>query len=366
MAKFQRISIIGLGLIGSSIARAAHEHKLASHIVGCDTNADSLAFAKKEGFINGSSTNPAEAVKDCDLVILACPPATLEEVAAAIAPSLKPGAIVMDTVSVKSPAIAAINTYLPGGIDFIPAHPIAGSEKSGVAAGSATLFSGKRVILTPPEMRDDANIRSVMTFWEAMGARVEAMPPDVHDLIYAYVSHLPQLLAFAVAPMLTGYTQKGYEGLQKFTRLCASEPRMWSEIYTLNKYNILKALDRYLDVIHHIKSELQNAPEDSPEQRDEALAKTALLPRIIASCLITTVMEAEKQAGAPFARYAGPGFADFTYPATSAPEDDIERISNQYRLVAELLGDFAQRLEVLRAAIDVGNATALQQALTQP
>ncbi len=152
---FDRITIIGLGLIGSSIARAVHERGLAKTIVGCDHNEISLAYARKHGFIDTAESDPPKAVAGSDLVILATPPSTLADIAQSIAPHLKPGAIVMDVCSVKQPAIDAIAPHIPPGVDFIPAHPIAGSEQSGIAAGRADLFERKQVIITPKEPLQD-------------------------------------------------------------------------------------------------------------------------------------------------------------------------------------------------------------------
>lgn len=352
-----RITIIGLGLIGSSIARAAHAQKLAKTIVGCDADKTSLEYARKEGFITEAALDPAKAVADSDLVILATPPLTLEKVAKAIAPALKAGVIVMDVCSVKQPAIEAITPHLPQNVFFIPAHPIAGSERAGVQAGRADLFEGKRVIVTPEQGEQTPELAVVMQFWKVAGAQVEAMPAALHDLAYAYVSHLPQLLAFAAAPLAEGASPK-------FLRLGNSPLAMWENIFELNKDNILKALDRYLDVISHIKNELEQAPEPVGEP-NEKLVHAVLFPRIAASCLITTVMEAEKQAGFSMARYGGSGFADFTSPAAAPPDQDIEFISGQHAAVAALLEEYATRLKAVRDAIISADVQILKQALAQ-
>ncbi|MBY0407122.1 MAG: prephenate dehydrogenase/arogenate dehydrogenase family protein, partial [Rickettsiales bacterium] len=337
---FDRIAIIGLGLIGGSIARAVHEKRIAGHVTVCDPNEISLAYAKKHDLANAFTTSAAEAVENADFVILSAPPATLGEVAQAIAPHVKPGAVIMDVCSVKRPAIAAITEHLPQGVYFLPAHPITGSEHSGVSASRADLFERRRVVVTPevPPSEDisDPTLDRVGAFWHALGARIEAMPPHLHDVIYAYVSHLPHLLAFAAMHVLEDYEdeREDDELLNKFLRLADSNVEMWIDIFLLNRDNVLTSLDRYLDVVKHIASELQSPPEgEAPTEADEKAARTALFPRIAASCLVTTLMEAERKAGFPFARYAGTGFADFTYPASQPPEDDIEHISKQYECV---------------------------------
>ena len=354
---FERITIIGLGLIGSSIARAAHEHQVVKTIVGYDQNEVSIAYARKHSFINTGTTDLAEAVRGSNLIILATPPSSLGDIAEAIAPHLQQGATVMDVCSVKVSAIAAIAPHIPKGVHFLPAHPIAGNEHSGVAAGRADLFEKKRVVVTPEKPEEDFVLQNVISFWKALGARCEAMPAALHDLIYAYVSHLPQLLAFAAAIPLESYADAiETDGLlQKFLRLNGSNPDLWIDIFILNKDNILKALDRYLDVVAHVIGEFAEAPNDAPiTSADATLARIALFPRIAASCLVTTVMEAEKHAGFSFARYAGTGFADFTYPASQSPEGDMESISNQYKDVAVVLGEYTQRLKEFRTAIDSG------------
>ena len=349
---FERITIIGLGLIGSSIARSVREKNLVGTIVGFDHNEVSLAFGRKHHFIDIAAENMAVSVDNSDLVIIATPPSTLGDVAAVIAPALKAGCIVMDVCSVKEMAIAAVAPHVPEGVHFIPAHPIAGSEQSGVAAGRSDLFAHKRVIVTPSEAQlQDPALQQINVFWKAMDAHVEAMPAHLHDLVYAYVSHLPQLLAFAAGNVLETDLKSKDELLQKFLRLSRSNSDMWIEIFLLNKDNIVAALNRYIDAVNHIKKELSEAPDDVISEADEQLARTALFPRVAASCLITTVMEAEKKAGFPFARYAGTGFADFSYPASQPPEGDIESIANQYQAVGAILGDYIDRLQTLGHAI---------------
>ena len=383
--QFERITIIGLGLIGSSIARSVRERNMVGTIVAFDHNEVSLAFGRKHHFIDIAAETMAASVDNSDLVIIATPPSILGDVAAAIAPALKPGCIVMDVCSVKEPAITAIAPHMPKGVHFIPAHPIAGSEQSGVAAGRSDMFAHKRVIVAPKEEQlQETALQQVNHFWKAMDAHVEAMPAHLHDLVYAYVSHLPQLLAFAAGNVLATEVKSEDPLLQKFLRLSHSNTDMWIEIFLLNKDNVITALNRYIDAVNHIKQELSEGPEEispppvggmvregalsasspilpppwpSPLQGEgvERLARTALFPRVAASCLITTVMEAEKKAGFPFARYAGTGFADFSYPASQPPEGDIESIANQYQAVGAILGDYIDRLKAFSSAINSGD-----------
>lgn len=351
--KFKQVTIIGLGLIGGSLARAIYQNHLVEKIIGYDHNEISVAFALKEKFIDSCATDLAEAVAGSDLVIIATPPATLADISQEIAPHLADGTIVMDIASVKRAAMEAIAPHLPDKVIFVPAHPIAGSEQTGVRAGRADLFTKKRVIITPKEPPDAEIMEKITAFWAGMGGRLEAMPPEIHDLIYGYMSHLPQLIAFCLEqPLGRFFEQTDDKPIYKsFLRLAGSSPELWAEIFELNKDNILKGLDRYIDVISHMHKELLDAPESEKSGDDEELAYTSLFPRLVASCLITTVMEAEKNAGIPFARYAGTGFADLTAPAILPPEADMEHISAQYKLVEGILDKFVLRLKMFRASI---------------
>ncbi len=365
---FERITVIGLGLIGSSIARAVKANHLAGTIIGCDENEISLAYARKHGFIDTAMHDAKAAVSGSDLVIIATPLSSLSAVAQSIAPGLRAGAIVMDTCSVKQEAIQAIAPHLPANVDFVPTHPIAGSEQSGVSAGRADMFERKRVIITPNDPSQKSQVLQIVTsFWQGMGAKLEGMPPHLHDMIYAYVSHLPQLLARIAAKQCTpeALASKSDELIQKFTRLSHSDLDLWIEIFMHNRENMLAALDRYMDVVAHITHELAEAPADSSNPAGDAAIHSALFPRIAASCLITTVMEAEKKAGFTFSRYAGTGFADFTYPASQPPDEDIESISNHHSAVLRIMIEYQKALKEIYSALSNDDAGALNTALTQ-
>jgi prephenate dehydrogenase len=301
------------------------KYHVAETVIGCDNNDISLTYARSNRVIDSAMNDLRLAVVESDLVILATPPSTMESVAATIGGSLKKHAIIMDTASVKVPIMKSISKFLPSHVDFIPAHPIAGSEKSGVRAGNADLFKGKRVIVTPDELLQDNVLQTITRFWELLGAKVEGIPPALHDVVYAHVSHLPQVLAYAAAQISSEFKD--------------------------NRENVIAALDRYLDALWHIKGELARAPEAEQSGDDAALTHTVLFPRIAASCLITTVMEAEKKAGFSFARYAGTGFADFTSPVTVEPDADIEQISSHYLSVLAVIQDYIVALKDLREKI---------------
>jgi len=364
MKTYRKMTVIGLGLIGSSIARKAHKLGIASTICGVDSNELSLSYARKQGFIDQVSMSAADAVDGSDIVIIATPTHLLEDICKAIAPKIAQGTLVMDTGSVKQIPLALMSEHLPVHALIVPAHPIAGSEQSGVGAGRDDLFEKKRVIITPSAPLTHAQLQEVNTFWTKLGARVEAMPADMHDTLYGYVSHLPQLLAFAVRPLVhaTDAELSASDTLSRFMRLGRSDISLWCGIFLLNRDVVTTATNRYLDVISHIRKELASAPEGTPSE-DADIARTALFPRIISSCLITTVMEAEKKSGVVFARFAGTGFADFTSPSTTEPEGDLEHISNHYAQITQMLAALELRLGAIEKALQDGDAVALAKAL---
>ncbi|MEZ5690373.1 MAG: prephenate dehydrogenase/arogenate dehydrogenase family protein [Rickettsiales bacterium] len=354
---FKQITIIGLGLIGSSIARGVRKNNLAERIIAYDQDELSLTYAIKEKFIDEAANNIGESVSDSELVIIATPPATLADISKEIATSLSDRTIVIDVASVKRPAISAIEDNLPQNVIFMPTHPIAGSERTGVRSGRDDLFKQRRIIITPEQPPEDELLNKLTNFWGAMGARLEGMPADTHDLIYAYMSHLPQLIAFCVTEPLGEFYKRELEDPQQnniyktFLRITSSDSELWADIFAQNSENLLKGLDRYIDAIAYVQRELQTAPKSEESKADEVIAYTRLFPRIVASCLITTVMEAEKNTGISFAKYAGTGFADFTTPALLPPDEDTESISAQYKQVEKILDAFLLRLKQFRHAL---------------
>jgi cyclohexadieny/prephenate dehydrogenase len=361
---FAQITIIGLGLIGSSIARAVREFQLAEFIVGCDTSDTSLTYARSHNYIDTAVRDPAMAVAGSELVILASPPSTIASIAKKIGPKLQPRTIVMDTASVKQYVIEAVAPFLPLDVDFVPAHPVAGSELSGGSAGRADMFQRRRIIITPGEPLDREVMQAITKFWVGMGARVEGMPAPMHDQIYAYISHLPHLLAFAARQVIAvPHTAAEYDALQKFLRLSASRASLWTEIFFYNRTNLIDALDQYLVALHQIEQELSSTLPAEDATFNDTLARTVLFPHIAASCLVAAVIEAEKRANMSFARYAGRGFADFTAPATTPPEQQLEQISHQHAVVASVLKEYIAHLTLWRKMLVNNQFSELQRAL---
>lgn len=250
---FNKVALIGIGLIGSSLARIIRQEKLADTIVINTRSADTLARARELKLGDEYNSSAAEAVRDADLVIVCVPVGACGRVAAEIAPALKPGAIVTDVGSTKRSVIEQMNPELPDTVHFIPGHPIAGTEQSGPDAGFPELFRNRWCILTPIGRSDDVSLDKLTRFWEACGSRVDTMDADHHDKVLAIVSHLPHIIAFNIvgtADDLETVTESevikySASGFRDFTRLAASDPTMWRDICLHNKDAILEMLARF-------------------------------------------------------------------------------------------------------------------------
>jgi cyclohexadieny/prephenate dehydrogenase len=252
---FDRVAIIGVGLIGSSIARAIRRVRAANKIALCDVSSEVLDRAKALGLGDAYALLPAEVSADADLVIFCAPVGANAEIAARVGPALKPGAIVSDVGSVKAAVIGAILPHLPRHAHLVPAHPVAGTEQSGPDAGFASLFLNRWCILTPPEGSDGAAIENVRRFWSALGSNVEVMSAEHHDLVLAITSHVPHLIAYNIvgtAADLEEVTRSevikfSAGGFRDFTRIAASDPTMWRDVFLHNKTAVLEMLGRFTE-----------------------------------------------------------------------------------------------------------------------
>jgi cyclohexadieny/prephenate dehydrogenase len=250
---FQRIALIGLGLIGSSLAQVIRRERLAGHIAGCVRSKASRATVRRLGLVDSLHTTPATTVRGADLVLLCTPVGTYDALAQAIAPSLRAGAILSDVGSVKQSAIRDVGPYLPEGVHFVPGHPIAGTEHSGPASGFAELFEGRWCILTPPPGTDGAAIDRVAEFWRRCGSMVETMDAHHHDRVLGITSHLPHLIAYTIVatasevdPSLRAeVTKYSAGGFRDFTRIAASDPIMWRDVFLHNREAVLEMLQRF-------------------------------------------------------------------------------------------------------------------------
>lgn len=250
---FERIALVGIGLIGSSISRAVREHGLAREIVVSTRSPQTLAEAERLALGDRYTNDAAEAVKGADLVVVSVPVGASGAVAEAIGSHLADGAIVTDVGSTKASVIEAMRPHLPEHVHFIPGHPIAGTERSGPAAGFASLFEGRWCILTPPKGTARDAVQLLTDFWTALGSRVELMDAHHHDRVLAIVSHLPHIIAYNIvgtADDLETVTESevikySASGFRDFTRLAASDPTMWRDVCLANSSAILEMLSRF-------------------------------------------------------------------------------------------------------------------------
>jgi cyclohexadieny/prephenate dehydrogenase len=254
MAVFSRIAVLGAGLIGASVALAARANNAAAAVALYDADAQARAEARALA-LGEVFDDAAAAVANADLVLLCVPVGAMADALRAAAPGLKAGVIVSDVGSVKQAVADAIAPILPPGATFVPGHPIAGTERSGPSAGFATLFQGRWHILTPlgESAAEQAAVAKLTAFWQALGAMVDVMTPERHDVVLAVVSHLPHLIAFNIVAMaedLESVTESevvkySASGFRDFTRIAASDPTMWRDVFLNNKEAVLEVLGRF-------------------------------------------------------------------------------------------------------------------------
>ena len=250
---FERVALIGLGLIGSSLAHVMRREGLAGHIAGHARSAETRAEVEELGFADSVHADAASAVAGADLVILCVPVGACGRVAEAIAGSLQPGAILTDVGSVKTSVVADVSPHIPEGVHFIPGHPIAGTEHSGPHAGFAELFTNRWCILTPSADNDPDAVAKLTAFWETCGSHVETMSVDHHDMVLGITSHLPHLIAYSIvstAADMEDVTKSevikySAAGFRDFTRIAASDPIMWRDVFLTNKDAVLELLARF-------------------------------------------------------------------------------------------------------------------------
>lgn len=267
---FERVALIGLGLIGSSIAWAARRGGVAGEIVGFARSEATRTTARRLGFCDIVEDTAAAAVDGADLVIVCVPVGACGAVAAEISARLKPGAVVSDVGSVKAAVIAAMAPHLPGNVHFVPAHPLAGTEHSGPESGFAELFDDRWLILTPLPDGDPAATARLRAFWEGMGALVDEMTPEHHDLVLAVTSHVPHAIAYTmvgVADDLRRVTDSevirySAAGFRDFTRIAASDPTMWRDVFLNNREAVLDILGRFAEELFVVQRAIRMGDGD--------------------------------------------------------------------------------------------------------
>lgn len=270
---FERVAVIGVGLIGGSFSSALKERKLCGHVVGVGRGAANLQVALERGVIDSIAADAAAAARNADLILISTPVAQFAAVFEQVKDNLKPGALLTDAGSTKRDVVAAARAALGAKISqFVPGHPIAGAEHSGAAAANPALFRGRRVIVAPLAENRAQDIEAVAGLWSATGARVSRMTPEEHDQVFAAVSHLPHLLAFALVSdvsrrpnsvQLFGYAAGGF---RDFTRIASSNPEMWRDICVANSDQLLKEISLFSGELEKIRKFLESRDAASLEK----------------------------------------------------------------------------------------------------
>lgn len=267
---YDKVALIGLGLIASSMFWAMKRGGLAGEVTGYARSAETRQTAREIGLCDRVCETLADAVDGADLIVLCVPVGVMGAVAAEIAPALKPGATLTDVGSVKGDVIAQVAPHLPEGVHFVPAHPLAGTEHSGPRSGFAELFDNRWCLLVPPEDTDPQAVARLRALWEAMGSKVDEMDAAHHDLVLAVTSHAPHLIAYTmvgVADDLRRVTdseviQYSAAGFRDFTRIAASDPTMWRDVFLSNKDATLEILGRFTEELFALQRAIRRGDGD--------------------------------------------------------------------------------------------------------
>lgn len=269
---YDKIAVIGVGLIGASIALAARRAGLTSNITGCEIDSGKAAEIEKLGLVDHVTTDAVAAVQDADLVVMAVPVGALGDLAAKIVPAMKPGAVLTDTGSTKRSVLRDVDPHISSAIHWLPSHPLAGTEHSGPAAGFAELFDGRYWLLLPREVPEDEVVR-FESFVAAMGSVSERMDADYHDKVLALTSHLPHLIAYTIvgtAVDLEGQLKNDVirfsaSGFRDFTRIAASDPVMWRDVFINNDEAVLEMLQRFSEDLSYLQRAIRWGEKDKLE-----------------------------------------------------------------------------------------------------
>ena len=268
---FNRVALIGLGLLGSSMCHAMRRGDVAGHIAGTARSAETRKIARDIGLVDSIHVDPTEAVKDADLVVFCTPVGTYGELASQIKDNLKPGAILSDVGSVKTAVVKDVSPHVPDGVHFVPAHPVAGTEESGPLAGFEDLFDNRWCILTPVKGADPEAVEKLATFWKRLGSNIDMMDYEHHDRILAITSHLPHLIAYnlvgTVHDLETVEEKEVIKysagGFRDSTRLAASDPTMWRDIFLTNKDAVLEMLGRFSEDLAALQRDIRHGNGDA-------------------------------------------------------------------------------------------------------
>jgi prephenate dehydrogenase len=267
---FPKTAILGVGLLGASFSLALKKNGLCNHVTGFGRSRENLERAKGMGIIDVVSSDPASACSDADLVLLAAPAGSFVELVKQASPGFKKGAIVTDVGSVKGDLVHELEKLMPPGVNFIGSHPIAGSDRSGIDFAHADLFCNALCIVTPTERSDPSALKNVMDLWSSLGSKVMAMGPAEHDRVYAAVSHLPHLIAYAMVNTVSDI-DKSYlsfcgQGFRDMTRIAASSPDIWTDISLLNRQNLMEMIAVFRENLNRMETHLKTAEADALKQ----------------------------------------------------------------------------------------------------
>ena len=268
---FERVALIGLGLIGSSLSHAMRRAGLARRIVGHARTGKTRETALRLGLVEAACATAAEAAEGADLVVLCAPVGAYAALAKEMAPLLRSGAILTDVGSVKGAVVRDVGPHVPDGVHFIPGHPIAGTEHSGPEAGFAELFDGRWCVLTPPPGADRTAVDKLAAFWEACGSHVDIMDAEHHDLVLAITSHVPHLIAYNIVNTArhlervtdTEVIKFSAGGFRDFTRIAASDPVMWRDVFLNNKEAVLEMLGRFSEDLTALQRAIRYGEADT-------------------------------------------------------------------------------------------------------
>jgi cyclohexadieny/prephenate dehydrogenase len=268
---FRRLALLGIGLIGSSVARAARKHGLAGEIVGHSRRQETRDEATALGFLDRVEADPAAAVAGADAVMICAPMGAYEQLAKAIAPALAPGAVVTDVGSVKGMVAKTIAPHLPAGVHLVPGHPIAGTEHSGPSAGFAELFIDRWCVLTPEPGVAPSAVAKVEALWRGMGMMVEKMTAEHHDRVLAITSHIPHLIAYTIVGTASDMEEATQAevirfsagGFRDFTRIAGSDPVMWRDVFLTNKDAVLEVLQQFTEDLVRLQRAIRRGEGDT-------------------------------------------------------------------------------------------------------
>lgn len=279
---FPKTAVLGVGLLGASFSLAAKKKGICNHVIGFGRSRENLERAKSMGIINVVAPDPASACSDADLVVLAAPTGSFIELVKQASPAFKKGTIVTDVGSVKGDLVAELEKLMPPGVHFIGSHPIAGSDRSGIDSAHADLFRDALCVVTPTKQSDPSALKSVMALWSDLGAKVMSMDPSEHDRIYAAVSHLPHLIAYAMVNTVSDIDQSylSYcgQGFKDMTRIAASSPDNWTDISLLNRENLIEMIALFRENLNRMEAHLKTAAVD--ELRQEFIRASTLRKNI--------------------------------------------------------------------------------------